>query len=113
MTVKTKPWEEVRANLPNTAKFQATVESERRQALAEIIEYNLAELRRMRQVTQAELARQLGVAQPSLSALERRADVQVSTLREYVEGLGGYLELSAVFDDVRVPLSLLEPVKTD
>jgi DNA-binding XRE family transcriptional regulator len=68
--------------------------------------YNLAELRKMRSVTQAELAHQLGVAQPSLSALEHRGDVQLSTLRQYIEGHGGHLEVSAVFDDVRIPVTL-------
>jgi hypothetical protein len=52
------------------------------------------------------LADQLGVAQPSLSALEHRGDVQLSTLRQYIEGHGGHLEVSAVFDDVRIPVTL-------
>lgn len=105
--IKTKPWSGVEATLPKTPEFEAAVAREQREALAEIIEYNLAELRKMRKVTQAELARVLGVSQPALSATEKREDVQLSTLRDYIEGLGGHLEVSAVFDDVRVPVGLL------
>lgn len=106
--VKTKPWEEVRAlAIPDTAESREAYERERREMLGEIIAYNLAELRKLRSFTQVELARALNIAQPSLSALERRSDVQLSTLREYIEGLGGHLEITAVFDDdLRVPVRL-------
>jgi DNA-binding XRE family transcriptional regulator len=104
--LRTKTWKEVTAGRPDSASRRAAYELGRNEALAEIVEYNLAELRKMRAVTQAELAHQLGVAQPSLSALERRGDVQLSTLRHYIEGLGGHLEVSAVFDDVRIPVTL-------
>lgn len=57
-------------------------------------------------MTQVELARHLGMAQPSLSATERRSDVQLSTLRDFIEGLGGRLEANAVFDDMTVPVIL-------
>jgi DNA-binding XRE family transcriptional regulator len=104
--LRTKTWKEVTAGRPDSASRRAAYELGRNEALAEIVEYNLAELRKMRAVTQAELAHQLGVAQPSLSALERRGDVQLSTLRHYIEGLGGHLKVSAVFDDVRIPVTL-------
>ena len=42
MIMKTKPWEEVRAKLPNTTEFQAIVELERQQALAEIVAWESA-----------------------------------------------------------------------
>lgn len=103
---KTKPWKEIAASRPDTAERQAATEAARREMAGEIVEYNLAELRKMRSVTQVELARQLGMAQPSLSATERRGDVQLSTLRDFIEGLGGHLEVNAVFDDVTVPVTL-------
>lgn len=37
-----------------------------------------------------------------MSELERRRELYLSTLREYVEALGGRLELAAVFPDERV-----------
>ena len=96
--LRTKAWKEVTAGRPDSAARRASHELGRNEALAE--------LRKMRAVTQAELAHQLGVAQPSLSALERRGDVQLSTLRQYIEGLGGHLDVSAVFADVRTPVTL-------
>ena len=53
----------------------------------------LAELRRERGLTQTELARRVGVSQSDLSKLERRRDVRLSTLRTYLEALGGTLRL--------------------
>jgi transcriptional regulator with XRE-family HTH domain len=59
----------------------------------------LTELRRIRQLTQEELAQRLGTGQPSVSRLERRADVRMSTLREVVEAMGGELKVIAHFPD--------------
>ena len=64
----------------------------------------LAELRHARERTQVELARKLGMVQPSVSRLERQADLYVSTLRRYVEALGGRLEINAVFPDLEYEL---------
>ena len=61
----------------------------------------LARIRAERQVTQVELAARLDRSQGNVSELERRTDVYLSTLREYVEALGGELEVSAVFDGKR------------
>jgi len=102
----TKTWKEITTSRPDTPERRAAYEEGRKEALGEIVAHNLAELRKMRSITQVELARQLGVAQPSLSGLENRSDVQLSTLRDYIEGLGGHLEVSAVFDDIKVPVSL-------
>lgn len=83
---------------------RANIERERREAVAEIVAFSLAELRRAREITQVELARALGVGQPAVSGLERSADPLLSTLRDFIEGLGGHLELTAVFDGERFPL---------
>jgi transcriptional regulator with XRE-family HTH domain len=61
----------------------------------------LRELRNRKGVTQSELAERLGKSQGNVSELERRDDVHVSSLREYVEALGGELEINAVFDEER------------
>jgi DNA-binding phage protein len=87
-------------------KRRANVERERREAVGEIIAHNLAELRRAREVTQVEVARTLHRGQSSVSALEHSADPHLSTLREYIEAIGGRLEITAVFDEERVPLDL-------
>jgi transcriptional regulator with XRE-family HTH domain len=61
---------------------------------------HLHELRRARKMTQVALSEQLHMVQPSVSRLERQADMYVNTLRRYVEALGGRLEIRAVFDDL-------------
>ena len=40
------------------------------------------------------------MVQPSVSRVERPADLYLSTLRRYIEGLGGRLEIHAVFPDL-------------
>src|SRR5947199_2623307 len=66
----------------------------------------LAELRQSRHVTQVQLAEALGISQGNVSRLEARSDVYLSTLRSYVQALGGHLEIAAVFDDQRVPVAM-------
>jgi len=67
-----------------------------------IIEMQLRELRKTRQVTQVELARTLDIEQGSVSKIESRDDMYVSTLREYIKALGGELKLVASFPDVEI-----------
>ena len=84
---------------------KARVEALKDEARAEMVTYTLGELRRHRDLTQTELARRLDRAQASVSAMETAADNLVSTLRMAVEGMGGRLEVTAVFDDERIPLT--------
>ena len=62
-------------------------------------EMALHELRQARERSQEELARELGVGQPAVAKLERRADMYVSNLRRYIEALGGSLEITARFPE--------------
>src|SRR5579863_1530298 len=59
----------------------------------------LDELRSARQLTQAELAEMLDVPQSSISRIEQRADMYLSTLRNYVHAMGGALQIQVVFPD--------------
>lgn len=59
----------------------------------------LKDLRLAAEKTQVELAATLGVGQDAISRLEKRSDMLLSTLRHYVEGMGGTLELVAKFPD--------------
>jgi predicted transcriptional regulator len=74
-------------------------------ASAQIEELTLQELRRGMNVTQVDAARAAEMTQSELSRLESRGDHRVSTLRRYVEALGGKLEVSAVFGRRRVKLT--------
>ncbi len=58
-----------------------------------------AELRKARKITQAQLAKKLGVKQEQISRIEKRTDLHISTLRRSVEALGGSLTLIADFPD--------------
>jgi DNA-binding XRE family transcriptional regulator len=63
-----------------------------------VAEIGLYELRRALDRSQADLAVDVGVTQSAISQIERGDDVKLSTLRNYVEGLGGQLRVFAVFD---------------
>lgn len=65
----------------------------------------LGELRRAREMTQTQLADALETTQPGVSAIEQRTDLYVSTLRSYIEALGGRLDITAVFPEGAVPVS--------
>ena len=59
----------------------------------------LKDLRQAAQQTQAQMACALGVRQDTISRLEKRSDMLLSTMRHYVESMGGQLELVAKFPD--------------
>ena len=59
----------------------------------------LEELRSAKQLTQADMAEMLDVPQSSISRIERRADMYLSTLRSYVHAVGGELRIQAIFPD--------------
>ncbi len=54
----------------------------------------LSELRKLSELTQAEVANALGISQPEISRLEGEEDMQISTLAKLVRALGGELEIS-------------------
>lgn len=63
----------------------------------------LKDLRKALERTQEDLAARLGVGQDTVSRIERRSDILLSTLRRYVEAVGGELKLVASFPN-REPL---------
>jgi len=62
-----------------------------------LLEIGLDELRKLKEITQVELADKLEMNQGALSRIERQADMHISTLRSIVEALGGTLTLRAEF----------------
>jgi transcriptional regulator with XRE-family HTH domain len=68
---------------------------------------SLGRLRERCGITQQELARRLGVRQASVSGMERRDDIQLSTLRRILEALGGTLNIFGLFPDARYQIELL------
>src|ERR1017187_3826016 len=71
----------------------------------------LDELRHAREMTQVHLAKILGVNQAAISKLERRADMYVSTLQDFVRALGGELKITAKFPEGTVEITQFEDVK--
>lgn len=72
-------------------------------------EVELKRLREARGISQEDLAKRLGIRQASVSKMERQSDMSISTLRRFVQALGGSLELSILFPDHRVKLAIGEP----
>ncbi|HEY2154214.1 MAG TPA: XRE family transcriptional regulator [Isosphaeraceae bacterium] len=60
-------------------------------------EASLRELREIRSRSQEEIARRLNVNQSAVSKLERRTDMYVSSLRDYLRAMGGDLVIMAKF----------------
>ncbi len=97
-------WNEMRAR---RAPREDRVAEHRARIDAEVRAYRLREIREEQGLTQVELADRMHVKQPSVSELERGAldRAGLSTIRAYVEALGGKVEIIADFGDRRVVLS--------
>ena len=99
--MSTRSWKSVRAERLTPAAIARVKE----RARAQIEELTLQELRRDLSMTQVDAARAADMTQSELSRLESRGDHRISTLRRYVEALGGRLEVAAVFGGRRVKLT--------
>ena len=98
-----RKYSELRARMPRRSRERA---AKRTQGM--LREMPLNELRRAREMTQESLAETLGGKQSGVSKLERRTDMYVSTLRRYVEAMGGELEIVARFPEGDVRISQFE-----
>lgn len=97
-----KKWKDIRRELSpeREARIMARVDNE-------IERLPLTELRKARLLTQARLAETLKVNQGAISKIEKRSDMYLSTLRSYVEAMGGSLDIRAVFPEGEVVLEQL------
>ncbi len=87
------------------AKMSPESQEEIRKGTQELLqEMALSELRMARQLTQTQLAEVLKVPQSSISKIEQRADIYLSTLRSYIEATGGELKLMAKYPDREIPI---------
>ena len=68
-------------------------------------EMDLAQLRTAHQLSQAALGEILHVEQPAVAKLEKRTDMYLSTLRRFIEAMGGELEIVARFPDHAVRIT--------
>ncbi len=71
----------------------------------------LAELRKARSLTQEQLAEKLAIKQASISKMESQTDMYISTMRKYIEAMGGELEIIANFPDGSIRVERFEALK--
>lgn len=64
-------------------------------------EMTLRELRKLREITQEQLAEKLGVKQEQVSRAEKRSDIHISTIKRTIEAMGGELIVTAQFPDAK------------
>jgi DNA-binding XRE family transcriptional regulator len=77
-------------------------------------EQTIQDLRKALSLTQASMAKTLGIRQESVSRIEKRSDLLISTLESYVNAMGGKLRLVAEFPD-RPPVTIkgIHGIETD
>jgi DNA-binding XRE family transcriptional regulator len=86
-------------------------EEETRRYVESVVEMvTLNQLREARSLTQANLASILGINQGSVSKIEKRTDMYVSTLRSCIQAMGGQLQIKAVFPEGEVQIEQFEKV---
>ncbi|MFO0959709.1 MAG: XRE family transcriptional regulator [Isosphaeraceae bacterium] len=99
--------------------FVADLPEDQREAIrartAELIaeEATLRQLREARVRSQEEMARKLHIKQAAVSKLERRADMYLSTLRGFIEAMGGQLEIVARFPDRAVRITQFQSLDAE
>ena len=98
-----KNFRELRAKMSPAAQARSAARAE-----ATLVEMQLQELRKSRDVTQVDLAKVMKIEQAAVSKLERREDMYVSTLRDYVKAHGGELKLVASFPDAEIQVHPFE-----
>ncbi|MCA9305488.1 MAG: XRE family transcriptional regulator [Phycisphaerales bacterium] len=91
-----KKWNDLKKRL--TPQARARVDARVARTLESL---PLDEIRKAIGLTQAELADRMDVQQSSVSKTESAADMYISTLRRYIEALGGTLHITAEFPDGR------------
>ena len=100
-----KKFSELRAKMK-----PAALEKAARLSQIMLEEMPLQELRQARALSQEQLARTLGIKQASVSKLERRTDMYIQTLRNYIEAMGGQLEVIASFPGGKVKINQFKEV---
>jgi DNA-binding XRE family transcriptional regulator len=95
--------DQVIGSLP--AEERAQIQARARQLIGE--QMALRHLRKARALTQQSMGTLLGIGQDGVSKIESRSDMLLSTLRSYVEAMGGSLKLVAEFPDGCAVLSSL------
>jgi transcriptional regulator with XRE-family HTH domain len=76
-------------------------------------EMALDELREARDMTQQHLAKILGINQAAVSKMERRTDMYISTLQDFVRAMGGQLVISVIFPEGQVQIDQFDDLRRE
>ncbi len=98
-----KKWRDIRGTF--SPEEEAEIKREVENAAAVMTLY---QLREARSLTQVSLAKVLEVNQGAVSRMEKRADMYVSTLRNFIQAMGGRLQVKAIFPEGEVEIDQFE-----
>ncbi len=101
-----KDFKELQAKMSPEARARSKAKTDEM-----IEEMALDELRAALDLTQEHLAELLHVKQAAISKVERRSDMYISTLRKFIEAMGGELEIRAIFPDGLVRINQFRDVR--
>jgi transcriptional regulator with XRE-family HTH domain len=93
-----KQWEKKVLQRPGAPERVAEIEDELRLATG------LIALREKAGLSQRELAKRIGISQPRVAAIEQSRNVTIDVLNQYVNALGGKLEVAVVKGHHKTPL---------
>ena len=88
-------------------KARAAAETKAIQMLAEM---PMQELRQAKHLSQERMAEILETKQANVSQIERRTDMYISTLRSYIEAMGGQLKIVAHFPDGDISINQFQNI---
>lgn len=101
-----KPFKALREKMPVSAQKLAA--SKTKKMLSEM---PLQELRQARSLSQERIAAVLSTKQANISRLEQRTDMYISTLRSYIEAMGGQLDIIARFPEGEVHITQFKEIE--
>src|SRR5260221_5951845 len=101
----TKPFKILRKKMSQPA--QKTAATKTQQMLKEM---PLQELRQAHQMSQERMAELLHTKQANVSRIERRTDMYISTLRSYIEAMGGQLDIVARFPNGEIHINQFKDI---
>lgn len=96
----TKSFNKLRNQMSKAAQSKAKAKTD-----SMLAEMALSELREFRDIIQIDLAEALATKQANISRIERREDMYISTLKNYIHAIGGKLEITAVFPEGRIRIN--------
>jgi ribosome-binding protein aMBF1 (putative translation factor) len=106
--MKSMRWDDVKVERRRRHPVdEAAIERHEERMLAETRAFRLAEIREASGLKQEEVAERIGVSQSRISRMEH-GDIDragLSTIRDYIEALGGEMEVLAKFGDERIVIA--------